>query len=243
METSEVRTPYTTWIQTFPHWEKISDFVPVSGQSEVSSCTPENRTEIVLEAATAFSRIQQSNLRQLYPLVPSSFFEELKKEHTPSPLDLHRTLCLVSTAVAATGIDLLPEEDLSRRVVSSLFLLSPEEFYLVVDVQLRARDRRFAEPYYFDNFGNELEIALPEALNYAARLIYSKALKRLLKMLVKFPSEWRNIQPELLEKHGLIEFSLADLIRELYPEYGIRWDLVEASKPPSLNCPYRRPRS
>ncbi|MBB1036340.1 hypothetical protein G6031_18400 [Dietzia sp. CQ4] len=175
--------------------------------------------------------------------MPSSFFEELKKDHISSPLDLHRTLCLASAAVAAAGVDSLPEDELNRRAISSLFLLSPDEFYLVVDVQLRARDRKFAEPYYFDNSGYELKIALPEALNYAEKLAYKKALKRLLKHLVKFPSEWRNIHPGLFEKLEFIDFSLADLIRDLYPEYEIRWDLVGASKPPSLDFPYRqRPR-
>lgn len=232
-----------TWERTFPFWERFSDLAPVAGRAPVTACSPEDRTEIILEAGTAFKNARQLTFNDLYPLVPASFevdlgrragvqpFESIadtsvmRLDRTPgSIIGVHHALAQVSVAVAAFGPASWPEDELVRSIASALFGLSPEDFYLVVDVHLRSRDRRFSEPYYFDNYGDELDLVLPHALDQAGRAVQSPAVKHWLAELTAFPDFWRTTHPQLVQSFGVLDFTVAQVLRALLPDHRIHWD-------------------
>lgn len=232
-----------TWRRAFPHWDLIADFVPVAGSAPMSACSPELRTEIVMEAAAGFSNALQLAFGQLYPFVPGGLDVDLGREHGVQPyssiskttlLDaglrstqkrhLHLTLAQANVAAARTNRADWPENQILRGVGSALFGLSPEDFYLVVDVHLRGRDRAVADRYYFDAFGDTIDLALPQALAYAASAAHSTSLRRWMAELALAPEHWRSTHPQLAETLGILEFTLAEILEALYPDQAIRWD-------------------
>lgn len=232
-----------TWQRAFPRWDLISDFCPVAGSAPIHACSPEDRTEIVLEAAAGFSNALQLAFGDLYPFVPASLDVDLGRAHGVQPyssiatttlLDaglrstekqsLHRTLAQANIAAACTNRAHWPEDEILRSVGSALFGLSPADFYLVVDVHLRGRDRTVADRYYFDNFGDEVELVLPHALAYAGSAAQSTVLRRWMAELTSSPEFWRSEHPQLAETLGILEFTLAEILAALYPEQAIRWD-------------------
>lgn len=231
------------WNLAFPRWDIISDLVPVAGHAPVTACSPEVRTEIVLEAGTAFCNAQHHTFEQLYPLVPRSFEVDLGRlggvqpfaeiatasvqglSHKSDSLTaVHYALAQVNVAVAEVGAVHWPADPILRSVASVLFGLTPEDFYLVVDVHLRGRDRKFAEPYYFDNYGDELDLVLPHALDHAGRSALSPELKLWLAELKSVPSHWRDTHSQLIQTFGVLEFTLAQALGALYPDRRIKWD-------------------
>lgn len=232
-----------SWRRAFPQWDLISDFAPFAGSAPISACSPEGRTEFVMEAATSFSNALQFAFGQLYPFVPASLDVDLGRAHGVKPyssiatttlLDaglrstqihsLHRTLAQANIAAACTNRTHWPEDEILRGVGSALFGLSPADFYLVVDVQLRGRDRAVADRYYFDNFGDEVELVLPHALAYAGSAAQSAVLRRWMAELSSAPEYWRSTHPQLARTLGILEFTLAEILAALYPEQAVCWD-------------------
>lgn len=209
----------------------------------MSACSPELRTEIVMEAAAGFSNALQLAFGQLYPFVPAGLDVDLGRAHGVQPyssiatttlLDaglqstqkrrLHLTLAQANVASACTNRADWPEDQILCGVGSALFGLSPEDFYLVVDVHLRARDRAVADRYYFDAFGDTVDLVLPQALAYAASAAHSTSLRRWMAELASAPEHWRSTHPQLAETLGILEFTMAEILEALYPDQAIRWD-------------------
>lgn len=232
-----------TWRRAFPQWGMISDFAPVAGSAPISACEPEDRTEIVMEAATGFSNALQFTFGQLYPYVPPSLYVDLGRGYGMRPyssiakttlLDaglrssrkhsLHRTLAQANIAAAGSNSAHWPEDEILRVVGSALFGLSPADFYLVVDVHLRKRDRAVADRYYFNNFGDEVELVLPHALAYAGSAAQSTDMQAWIADLASSPEYWRSTHPQLTETLGILEFTLAEILGALYPEQAVHWE-------------------
>ncbi|EYT55210.1 hypothetical protein H483_0117385 [Dietzia sp. UCD-THP] len=106
---------------------------------------------------------------------------------------------------------------------SALFSLSPEDSYLVVDVHIRGRDRRIADAYYFDNFGDEVEGVLPHALAHAGTVTHTFKLRKWLNGLCACPELWRVTHPQLSQPLGILEFTLAQALEAFYPDLRIDW--------------------
>lgn len=238
-------TLHYRWRQALPQWDRFSDLVPVAGHSAVKNSPPEVRTEVVLEAATALHNARGFTIGDLYPLVPDTFIVDLGKlgglasfssiRETPVPqlsqrsnsaLGVHQSLAQVTAAVASAVGDLWPKDECLRQLASALFRLPPEDFYLVVDVHLLGRDRRVADQYYSEYYDNDLDLVLPHAVADVADTMLSEEFNAWLNELIAFPQYWRQSHPQLFQNVGPLDFTVADLVKAMYPDMNIGWGII-----------------
>jgi len=238
----------TWWIEAFPHWEPIADHVPVGPREAVHRTSPEDRTETILEIASAYRSVGDLSLGELYPLVPARFPLRVDQDSKPATFaavasvaavdvlpvrsrqgvrQIHLTLAQANAAAGATGAINWPTDDILSAVGSAFFALYPTEFYALVDVAIGGRDRAKAEEYAARDLDvPELDAFIREAAAHAFDLAGTPTVQDWIAGIHahsgrRTADALNSSHPQLLRKIPLLPVTLMEAVAAISPDLAL----------------------